>query len=104
MKVRARSKRAASHRSREKAMRSIYSYALPVALLACLGCKPEAPAVVGRSGGPPVVGTNLAPLSDWSSELTSVDLFRASRTWLSGSADQFQDERSLDLDAAGWVR
>lgn len=50
------------------------------------------------------LGTNLAALTDWSTELPLVDAFKTSRAWVSGSAGVWDDQRPLDLDAHGWVR
>lgn len=50
------------------------------------------------------IGTNLTGIADWSSEWAFVDAFKASRSWISGSNDQWDDGRPLDLDGDGWVR
>ncbi len=55
-----------------------------------------------NSGSP--LGTNLTDISDWSTEWTFVDAFKASRPWISGDATHWDDGRPLDLDERGWVR
>jgi hypothetical protein len=49
------------------------------------------------------IGTNLEGLSDWSQDWASVDAFKLSRTWVSGSKDAFDDGRPIATDANGWV-
>ncbi len=49
------------------------------------------------------VGTNLTGLADWSAEWAFIDAFKASRSWISGSASAWDDGRTLALDARGWV-
>lgn len=50
------------------------------------------------------LGTGLNGVTDWSTEISFVDAFKASRAWISGSSSQWDDGRTLDLDADGWVR
>lgn len=50
------------------------------------------------------VGTNLNGLSYWSTELPFRDAFKSAGVWISGSGDEWDDQRRLDLDARGWVR
>jgi hypothetical protein len=88
-------------------MGSIYRYGSAVLVLAGLGCQADATENPTTRPPPdlrPAIGTNLAPLSDWSSETTSVDMFKASRMWFSGSEQQWEDTDRLDLDEHGWVR
>jgi hypothetical protein len=71
---------------------------------------PEAPpdpavAVVqqGSTGRSPL-GTNLTEFSDWSPQFATIDAFKQSRSWISGTRDQWEDTQPLDLDEHGWVR
>ncbi len=62
------------------------------------------------------VGTNLNAINDWSSELSFIDAFKTSRSWLTQCVDGQQADCSsekswnteeadqLDLDEHGWVR
>ncbi len=50
------------------------------------------------------VGTNLDSLEDWSEDWVSVDAFKRSRDWISGTKRTFDDGRPLALDEHGWVR
>ncbi len=50
------------------------------------------------------IGTNLTGVIDWSVEWAFVDAFKASRSWISGSENAWDDGRELDLDGDGWVR
>src|SRR5689334_9213407 len=50
------------------------------------------------------LGTNLTGIKDWSAEWTFVDAFKASRSWISGSATAWDDGRALAVDENGWVR
>lgn len=52
----------------------------------------------------PPIGTNLAGIVDWSTDLPFNDVFKTSRPWISGSRSSWSDSRPLDLDARGWVR
>lgn len=64
---------------------------------------PPAPLWATDAGSVPV-GTNLNGIHDWSTEFTFADPFKASRSWFSGAANTWQDQRPLDLDEHGWVR
>jgi hypothetical protein len=50
------------------------------------------------------LGTNLGPLTDYSSEWAFVDAMKASRAWISGSGSAFDDGRAVQVDENGWVR
>jgi hypothetical protein len=50
------------------------------------------------------LGTNLGPLTDFSTEWAFVDAMKASRAWISGSGAAFDDGRAVDVDEHGWVR
>lgn len=51
------------------------------------------------------LGTNIAPIVDWSTNMPFVDQFKSSRPWISGKGwDVWNDKRALDLDESGWVR
>jgi hypothetical protein len=50
------------------------------------------------------LGTNLGPLTDFSTEWAFVDAMKASRAWISGSGAAFEDGRAVDVDENGWVR
>lgn len=50
------------------------------------------------------VGTNLAPICDWSVQRPFADLFKQSRPWISHSEGVWDDGRTVDVDARGWVR
>ncbi|WP_432800231.1 hypothetical protein [Poriferisphaera sp. WC338] len=49
------------------------------------------------------LGTNLAGITDWSTQYPFNDLFKTSRPWISGSSSQWNDKRSIDVDSHGWV-
>ena len=49
------------------------------------------------------LGTNFGPIADWTGEWAFIDAFRASRPWVSGSANQWDDGRIVSTDANGWV-
>lgn len=74
------------------------------------GLQPPDATVTPDAGPPPAnvnaaLGTGLSGISDWSAEMPFVDAFKASRAWISGSTDgTWDDKRSFDLDAQGWVR
>jgi hypothetical protein len=92
----------------EDGMTSIYggtraAWALLVGL-SCWGCYalPEAPKPADNSTA--VLGTNLNVVAYWSPELTGVDLFKSASPFFSGSDEEWEDARSLDLDEHGWVR
>jgi len=50
------------------------------------------------------IGTNLAGISDWSSELTFVDLMKSSRNWINheGSGSSWSSGVSIPLDSNGY--
>ena len=50
------------------------------------------------------IGTNLAPIADWSTQRPFADLFKQSRPWISNTEAKWDDERKLDVDARGWVK
>src|SRR5207249_1228663 len=50
------------------------------------------------------LGTNLSRIDDWSPEYAFADVFKSSRNWISGTWGVFDDGRTLDLDAHGWLR
>lgn len=50
------------------------------------------------------LGTNLGPVTDWSSEWAFVDVMKLSRSWTSGTESNWDDKRPIDLDGNGWVR
>lgn len=50
------------------------------------------------------LGSNLAAVTDYTAEYPFVDRFRMARPWFSGTADTFQDGRSLAKDRRGNVR
>lgn len=68
------------------------------------------------AGADPRLGTNLAEVVDWSTELPFIDLFKMSRQWLpqchadsdpgcdGSNAWDTGEQALLDLDAQGWVR
>lgn len=57
-----------------------------------------------QKGGRPPIGTNLNGLSYWSTESPFLDLFKTSGAWVSGTKDNWNDGRQLDLDTRGWVK
>jgi hypothetical protein len=50
------------------------------------------------------LGTNLAGLGYFATQVPFIDLFKSSSAWVSGSASTWDDGRAFDLDANGWVR
>ena len=56
------------------------------------------------AGSPLAVGINLAAVQDWSPAWVFVDIFKASRPWISGNESKWSDDRSIDVDDRGWVR
>jgi len=52
----------------------------------------------------PPIGTNLNGLSYYSTELPFMDAFKTSGDWASGTKENWNDGRKLDLDKHGWVR
>lgn len=61
-------------------------------------------AVPAAATGRPPIGTNLNGLSYYSTELPFLDAFKNSGAWISGTKDDWNDGRRLDLDPRGWVR
>ncbi len=57
-----------------------------------------------RAQEPFPLGTNLAPINDWSRDIPFLDPFKTSRPWISGTATTWSDGRAIDVDANGWVR
>lgn len=62
-----------------------------------------APGASAAANRPPI-GTNLDEPSYWGPELPFVDAFKSASDWVSGSKDEWEDKRRLDLDSRGWVR
>jgi hypothetical protein len=68
--------------------------------------------VLGTTAPPPVntandgspLGTNLAGLTYFSTQVPFIDQFKSSAPWVSGNTTVWDDGRSLDLDSNGWVR
>ena len=58
----------------------------------------------GNAKGRVPIGTNLDEPSYWGPELPFVDSFKSASEWVSGSKDEWEDKRRLDLDPRGWVR
>ena len=55
---------------------------------------------------PTSLGTNLANIADWSTQLPFLDGFKSSRPWITqkdGTWDT-QESSTLDLDANGWIK
>ena len=50
------------------------------------------------------LGTNICSFYDWGTELPYVDLFKSSRSWISGTDDVWENEVPVDVDERGWVR
>lgn len=52
------------------------------------------------------LGTNLSDWRDWSTEQPFIDLFKTSRSWITQAPGVWDtgEQKSLDLDANGWVR
>ena len=50
------------------------------------------------------IGSNLAGIADWATELPFIDIFKTSRDWISCKEGVWGDDRKLDLDANGWIR
>jgi hypothetical protein len=101
-------------RTHSRAYRAARAAAELSLLGACqLGCGPRAE----RPGAAPIaaaapkperrlasVGTNLDGIADYAQSWVTVDAFKQSRPWISGSQASFDDGRPLALDAHGWVR
>ncbi len=50
------------------------------------------------------IGTNLEPVTYWSTQVPFVDVMKSSSPWISGDGSKWDNQRPLDLDANGWVR
>ena len=50
------------------------------------------------------LGTNLAAITYFATQVPFIDIFKSSSPWISGSATQFDDGRSVAVDADGWVQ
>jgi hypothetical protein len=50
------------------------------------------------------LGTNLAGITYFATQVPFVDLFKTSATWISGNATTWDDGRSIDVDSDGWVK
>jgi hypothetical protein len=50
------------------------------------------------------IGTNLPMPAYWTASFPFVDAMKPTFRFISGSADQWNDHRSLDLDEQGWLR
>ncbi len=50
------------------------------------------------------IGSNIATVVDHSVDMPFVDLFKASRPWISGKGREWNDGRPIDIDENGWVR
>ena len=50
------------------------------------------------------LGTNLAAVNFFATQVPFIDQFKSSAPWTSGSATAWSDGRSLDLDSDGWIR
>jgi len=50
------------------------------------------------------IGTNLGVVSDWSGSRPFADMMKSARPWFSGTAETWEDGRTLDLAADGSVR
>ena len=83
--------------------RTFTTSALAAAGLAASQARQVAAAPSAQSARAPL-GINVSGLHDWASEIPFVDVFKQSRAWVSGTAAQWEDTRTLDLDARGWVR
>ncbi|MBI3967261.1 MAG: cellulose-binding protein [Chloroflexi bacterium] len=75
-----------------------------LALVALVGSLAPSQAPIAAADGRAPLGTNLSGLDDWSTEISFVDAFRTSRRWISGTRQTWQDSRTVDTDANGWVR
>ena len=70
------------------------------------------PAVLSRvktfAGQPPqlrsAIGTNLAGIAAWTTQLPFLDVMKSSGDWISGDSTRWDNGQALDLDAKGWVR
>jgi hypothetical protein len=62
------------------------------------------PASTTHTNDGSIIGTNLSLPADFSAEFIFIDAFKTSREWISGTILEFDDGRSIDQDANGWVR
>ncbi|WP_373355185.1 hypothetical protein [Pseudoroseicyclus sp. CXY001] len=51
----------------------------------------------------PALGTNLAGISDWSTQLPFIDLMKSARPWIGHLEGQWGGATMADLDAAGFI-
>jgi hypothetical protein len=63
----------------------------------------EPPAVNTANDGSPL-GTNLAGIVYFSTQVPFIDQFKSSAPWFSGDEFSLRDGRPLDLDSNGWVK
>lgn len=89
---------------------------LKISLITCFGIVLLISLVSFSLAAPPInstsnpispIGTNLAGIVDWTSELPFTDIFKTSRTWITqcdGCAWDTGEYALLDLDEHGWVR
>lgn len=59
--------------------------------------QPPKPVAIG-------LGTNIDGIRDWSPSWAFSDIFKSSRSWISGTPIAWDDGRAVDTDADGWVR
>jgi hypothetical protein len=76
--------------------------ALPPVGIAAAAVQAERGLPRGEAGSP--LGTNLSEVKDYSPQYITVDAFKQSRTWISGSKGTWDDGRPLALDEHGWIR
>ena len=50
------------------------------------------------------IGTNLAPVSYYSSQVPFVNVMKSASGWISGSGGTWDNQQPVDIDANGWVR
>lgn len=62
------------------------------------------PAATTPSGLRSPIGTNLDGIAYWSPQIPFVDVMKSSSAWISGDSTTWDNGKSLDLDANGWVR
>jgi hypothetical protein len=65
---------------------------------------PTEPPVVNTANDGSPLGTNLAGIVYFSTQLPFIDQFKSSRPWFSGDEFSWIDGRPLDLDSNGWVK
>lgn len=105
-------------------MNALRSYGLVLGLLAACDCgcgssprtsqgttaleptpNPDSVTSPDASARAVYVGTNIAAPSYGTRNYPFVDLMRqADRTWISGNADEWDDGRTIAVDAQGWIR